>query len=190
MTCEPPTRAGSCATLARLRYGESLTPPHFRRSAIALLALFVFPGCNNASPVAPTAPPATHPNVAIQSISVAGETAASGKTYRVVLHLRETAGVPATIAAVDLTFFKTAVDLTPPFKDPTIITSVHHDQPLPSNVTVCPAGGVTDTRELVTTDPSAANAVMVQATVTFTDGASFTSTASASADVPLLAQPP
>jgi hypothetical protein len=130
MTRERLSRAGSCGKPARRCCGPSPTSAHVRRSAIALLALTLFPSCHNTSSVAPTPPPAVRPNVAIQSISVAGETA-SAKVYRVVLHLRETAGAAATIAAVDLAFLK---DTTP-------VTSSHYDQPLPSTVTAVPAGG-------------------------------------------------
>ena len=115
-------------------------------------------------------------------MSVVGETRTSGYGYRVVVHLRETAGIAATISSVDLTFTNGT----------TMVVSSHTDQPIADGANVCPANGAVDTREILTLDANSAHpyATAVQAKVTFTDGASFVGTPSSSADVPPLPGPP
>lgn len=153
-------------------------------AALALLATLTACG-HSSSPSAPsppsTAPATTHANVSITSLSVTGEAREGGFAYRVVVHLRESAGVAATVPAVDLIFMNGA----------TQVAAAHFDQPI-GNGAVCPANGTADTRDLTAVDTNASHpyATQVQATVTFTDGSSAApSTVTASADVPPLPPP-
>ena len=151
------------------------------RSSTPLVVLFLIsmlPSCSKNSPTAPT--PAAHPAISVASITVSGETRSSGYAYRVVMHLRETAGVMATISSVQLTFANGGKN----------VASSRFDQPLATGSTI-PPNGTADTKELVTVDDSGnPYASTVQAVVTFSDGASFTGTASGPADVPPLPGPP
>lgn len=143
----------------------------------------MFAACDH-SPVAPTPPPGPvqQPNVTIASISVAGETRSSSYAYRVVVHLRESSGVAATISAVDLTF--TSGTAT--------VASSHTDRPISDTTNICPANGTVDTREITTVQNNISDpyATAVQARVTFTDGASYTSSTGGSATVPPQSGPP
>src|SRR5207244_2968139 len=114
-------------------------PPCKRGSIGALLvAIPLAAGCSKNSTSTPTSP-TTRATGSIAAISVVGERAsAGGYTYRVVLHLRESAGVAATISAADLTFMNGA----------STVMSSRHEQTIPSTANVVPANGVADTREL------------------------------------------
>ena len=151
------------------------------RSGTYLTVLFLVPmlsSCSKSSPTAPT--PAARPTISVASLTVSGETRSSGYAYRVVLHLRETAGVMSTISSVQLTFVNGGKN----------VASSRFDQPLATGSTI-PPNGTADTKELVTVDDSGnPYAIVVQAVVTFTDGASYSGTASGSADVLPLPQPP
>ena len=118
---------------------------------------------SKSNPAGPSPSPTVHPSVTVTSVSVIGEKRSTGYAYMIVLQLRESAGVAATISAVDLTFMGTT----------TIVTS-HHDQPISPGTNVCPASGTVATRQLVTVDADASHpyATTVSAKVTFTDGAS------------------
>lgn len=155
------------------------------RLAIVLCVACSVATCSRKTPTAPEPPPETRAAVSIASMSVAGERAAApagGFIYRVVLHLRETAGAPATVTSVHLRFVKEA----------DVLVSAQHDQPIPASANVCPASGAVDTREFVTSDSDASHpyAAAVQATVTYSDGTASTATAAATASVPPLQEPP
>jgi hypothetical protein len=65
--------------------------------------------CSHSSPTTATPPPAAHATITIDGMTIVGDRAAGAEyEYRVVLHLRETAGVTATIRAVELTFMRDA----------------------------------------------------------------------------------
>ena len=153
---------------------------------LALMPLAVACGGSGTAPTTP-APPSQAPVPAraaidITTISTSGERAQSGGfLYRVVVQLRETAGVAARIDAVELTFTKSGQ---------TLATS-RHDQPLASGTGVA-ARGTAVTRELVTTDPDAAHAyaATVAARVAFSDATDAPSSSSATADVPPLSDRP
>jgi len=133
-------------------------------SIALLVAISLTLGCSSNSTPTPTSP-TTRATVGIAALSVVGERAsAGGYTYRVVLHLRESAGAAATISAADLTFMNGA----------NALMSSHHEQTIPSTGNVVPANGAADTRELVTTDTNATDpyATSVLAKVTYTGGAS------------------
>jgi len=157
-----------------------------RRVAPLLLAILSMVACSGSSPTAPVTPPSTPqtpvPSRAaldITSISVAGERASGGGfRYRVVLTLRESAGVAARVQTVDLTFMKGA--------DP--VMAARHDQPLSSDGGTVASHATAATRELVTTDTNSAHAyaTSVTARVTFTDASDAQSTVTGSADVPPL----
>jgi hypothetical protein len=104
----------------------------------------------------------------------------AGYVYRVVVHLRESAGVAASITSVDLAFIGDAT---------TVVTS-HQDQPTAGQTSICPANGTLDTREFVITDtdPLHPYVTTVQVRVAFSDATSYAGTASGSADVPAVAQ--
>lgn len=158
----------------------------FRRAALTLATVLAV-NCSDHSPTAPTppAPPAPpHATIAIESMNIAGERAGApgGQyAYRIVVHLRETGGVAATITAVDLTFMNGA----------TMVASSHHEQPVPDTANVCPASGSVDTRELVTVDAgSHAYATTVQAKVVYRDATGMESSTSQSGNVPPLDEQP
>ena len=136
-----------------------------------------------APPTPPTPPATLRAAIVVASISVTGERAAAGGyAYRVVLHLRETGGVAATISAVDLAFVN----------DAGTATSARYDQVMAGTSNVCPANGTADTREFVTADANAAHAFAqsVRATVTYTDTAATAGTATGSTNIPPLGNPP
>jgi len=156
-----------------------------RTIAIAAVALGSLRcGTSSTSPSSTPAPaPASKPNVSVTGIQVsAAATGAAGYRYQTVVHLHESSGVAATITGVDVTFLRNGVP----------IVSSHFDKPISDGTNVCPASGAIDTRELDTTDADASHApaTSVKAVITFSDGASFTSTATGSADVPAIAPLP
>ena len=137
------------------------------------------------SPATPTPPPAptTHTVVVVASTKVAAERRAEGGyVYRTVLHLTETAGVTANIAAVNLTFLNGT----------TALLTTRFDAVVPSNGNTCLARSSVDTRELVATDTTATHAfaATVRVEVTYGDLTSTGMTANATADVPPLGPPP
>src|SRR2546427_2969049 len=79
------------------------------------------------TPATPT--PAAHASVAVTSVNVAGERAATGYVYRVVVRVKESGGVTATISAVDLTFASGT----------TTVTTARFDQVIPSSGNACAA---------------------------------------------------
>ena len=148
--------------------------------AAAVVGAIVASGCDN-SPAAPTPPPAptTHTVVAVASTKVAGERRAEGGyVYRTVLHLTETAGVPANIAGVTLTFLNGT----------TALVTARFDTVVPSTGNTCPARSGVDTRELVTTDTTASQAfaTTVRVEVTYGDATATGMTANGTAAVPPL----
>ena len=160
-----------------------MSPLILIRQLAATLLIITLSACSSTH--APTSPtPSAHPSVTITSISVSGALAAGGYKYRTVVHVLEGAGVAVTIASVDLRFMGGA--------PATLLVSSHHERPISDGANVCPASGTIATRELTTADGDASHpfAASVQATVTFTDGATFSGSASASADIPPVAPPP
>jgi Carboxypeptidase regulatory-like domain/Putative binding domain, N-terminal len=157
----------------------------FRRcfaAATLATAVAAVASCSSKSPATPTPTP-THANVTITSMTVSSARGSEGGyAYRTVLHLRETGGAAATIKAVDLTYMQGST---------TIITS-HFDQPISATANVVPAGGVADTRELVTTDTNASHPIAdtVNARVTYTDATAADLSVSGSAAVPPVSEPP
>ncbi len=116
-------------------------------------------------------------------MTAVAETGSTGCcVYRVVLHLRETAGAAATISSVDLTFSNGS----------TVVFSSHHDQPISDTANTCPASGTVDTRELHATDADLSHpqATTVAARVSFSDGSSFTGSATGTADIPAASPAP
>ncbi len=156
------------------------------RCAIAALLFPLSLACGSSptSPVAASPPPATiRANIGITSVTVTGEARAVGQAYRVTVHLHESAGTPATIVAIDLTFANGA----------TQTASAHFDQPISETAAnVCPANASVDSRELVVVDADAthAYATTAQAKVTFTDSSTAVGTTTSSAGVPALPPSP
>src|SRR5262245_27264268 len=76
--------------------------------ATAVLSSLLLAACGGHSPVASSPiidpPAALRPHVEVASIDVTGESRPTGNAYHVVAHLRETAGVPATITSIELRF--------------------------------------------------------------------------------------
>ncbi len=141
---------------------------------IAVLALSLAAACTKNSPSAPA--PAAKPNVSITAVSVTAEALSSGGySYRVTVKMRESGGVAATLSGLDLTFMR----------DSTTLLSSHVDRPISDASNVVAANATADSREIATTDGDlthpAANKVIAK--VTFADGASSTSSATASADI-------
>jgi len=149
-----------------------------------LVSLSLTTACASKSPTEPgSAPKPPSPNISIVSMSVAAETLGSGAhVYRVTVKLRESGGAAATIAAVDLTFMNGS----------SAVVSTHVDRPISdAAANVVTPNATMDSRELMTMDddPSHPHATSVTAKVTYTDGASMTSSATASAAVPLSSAP-
>jgi hypothetical protein len=158
-----------------------MLPRTFRRFAALAFASVISGTCSKSSPTTPT--PITHAALSVTSISVSGERESSGGfVYQLVVHLRESGGVAATIDAVDLTFTTGAE----------VITSSHHVQIIPATANVIAAGSTADTRELITQDTNEAHAyaTSVTAKVSYTDATSTPATSTGSADVPPLPEPP
>jgi Carboxypeptidase regulatory-like domain/Putative binding domain, N-terminal len=159
----------------------------FHRVAAIPLVAIAIAGCSGNSPgaPAPSPPSTTQTPVAVRAaidvtgISVAGERATGGGyRYRVVVALRETAGVAARVDAVDLTFTKGA----------DVLATSRFDQPLVAVGSTVAGRDAAVTRELVTTDANSAHAFAtgVSARVSFTDPSDAPSTATGTADVPPL----
>jgi Carboxypeptidase regulatory-like domain/Putative binding domain, N-terminal len=143
--------------------------------AALLACLPLATACTKSSPSQPT--PTAKPNIGVASISVAAEALRpSGYTYRVTVKLRESGGVSATIAAIDLAFMR----------ESTTLASLRADRPLPDASSVVPANATVDSRELTATDsdPSHPVSTSVVAKVTFGDSAAATSSTSGTADIP------
>jgi len=148
-------------------------------AATVLLASIA--ACGRSSTPGSPSPPAAYPNISIVGVTVAGERTAGGYVYRVVATMRETAGVAATITAVDLTFLK----------ETTVVVSSHDDRPVSDSANICPAGATVATRELIARDSGAHEfADVVRVAISYTDAASFTAVANGSAAVPPLPGPP
>ena len=151
---------------------------------VSLLAgLSLTTACASKSPTEPgPAAKTPSPSISIVSMSVAAETLGSGAhAYRVTVKLRESGGAAATIAAIDLTFMNGS----------SAVASAHADRPISDAANIVTPNATVDSRELMTMDddPSHPHATSVTAKVTYTDGASMTSNASASAEVPLSSRP-
>jgi len=159
----------------------------FARYVTGVLTLALCAACSKHTTTAPssTPPPSAanaHAKLDVTAVTVTGETHASGYSYRTVVHLKETAGVAATISSIDLKFLSGGAT----------VASLHHSQPISDTSNVCPASSAVDTRELlaVDEDPSHAYATSVHVTVTFTDSTSVVATAEGNADVDALSAPP
>lgn len=155
-----------------------MSSPKTMRWVAATILIGVFAsacGTSSTAPSPPPPPPATHPTVAIASITTTGSRT-GGYQYKTVVQLKESNGANATIAAVDLTFMAGTTQLA----------ASHFDRPISDTANVCPASSTISTRELVTTDPdpSHAYAVAVRASVTFGDATGYSATAVGSAEVP------
>jgi hypothetical protein len=139
-----------------------------------VIGLSLTTACARTSPGAPA--PAAKPGISLESMSVAAEALSSGGyTYRVTVKLRESGGVAATIASIDLSFLDGS----------TLLASSRVDRPISDAANVVPANTTVDSREMTTTDsdPSHPAATSVVATVTFTDGAAGTNSATGSAGI-------
>src|SRR5439155_5821863 len=150
---------------------------------LLLTGLSLTTACASKSPTEPgSASKTLSPNISIGSMSVASETLVSGaRVYRVMVKLRESGGAAATIAALDLTFMNGS----------SVVASSHVDRPISDAANVLTPNSTMDSRELMTLDddPSHPHATSVTAKVTYTDGASMTSSAAASAEVPMSSAP-
>ena len=161
----------------------------FQRVAAILLASTSIASCSGSSPSGPAAPAPSTPQtpvavraaIDITSISVVGERASGGGyRYRVIVALRESAGVAARVDAVDLTFTK----------DTDVVAASRYEQPLEAGSSLA-AHGTAVTRELVVTDvnPAHAYATSVAARIAYTDATDAPSSATGAADVPPLSDP-
>jgi hypothetical protein len=148
-----------------------------------LIGLSLTTACTSTSPAQPGSAGNTPlPSVSIVSLSVASETLVSGaRLYRVIVKLRESGGVAATIASIDLSFMNGS----------SAIISSHADRPISDAANVLAPNSTMDSRELTTTDedPSHPHATSVTAKVNYSNGASTMSSADAAADVPLSRAP-
>jgi hypothetical protein len=131
-------------------------------------------------PSAPV-PSTARSNVSIASITANGERIASGGyTYRVVVRLRETAGVAGRVDAADVRI-TSGSDL---------LLSSRQEQLLPASANVIAANATVDTREIVVADAdqSHAYATAISAVVSYSDGVSVQTSAAASTGVPPLGE--
>jgi Carboxypeptidase regulatory-like domain/Putative binding domain, N-terminal len=153
----------------------------FARGVAATVLLASIAACGRSTTPGSPSPPAAYPNISIVGVTVAGERAAGGYVYRVVATMRETAGVAATIAAVDLTFLKGT----------TVVVSSHEDRPISDSSNICPGGATVASRELIARDTSAHEfADVVRVAVSYADAGSFSAIANSSAAVPPLPAAP
>ena len=153
-----------------------------RTAAALVIAATAVASCSKNSPTTPT-PSSPRATLSITSISAAGSRVVEGGYgYRVVIHLRESGGVAATIKFIDLTFMSGS----------NTVMTARFDQTIPSTGNMTPANGVADTRELVATDTSTSHpyAETVVAKVTYTDTSTVESTVTGSVGVPPLSDPP
>ena len=159
-----------------------MSPARIAGCLAATLSAAAAVGCTSSSTAPSTSSPTPRPTVVVASMSVGGASTTHGFEYQTVVHLKETAGVPATIVSVDLSFIANG----------TTLVSSHHEQPISDGANVCPASGTIATRTLTTSDtaPSDAYATTVRATVTYTDGTAYAASAVGTADVPPLAVSP
>ena len=143
----------------------------------AVVLFLALPACgsNTSSAPTPQPTPTVRPAITITSISVSSEKQSTGYAYRAIVGLKESAGVAATISSVDLAFISG-----------TSVLVSQHDKPISDSSNVVPANGSIATKELMTVDADASHSVAttVRAQVAFTDGTSFTGTATGTADVP------
>ena len=168
-------RARSCAGC------RIMSRSRFARGVAATVLLASIAACGRSTTPGSPSPPAAYPNISIVGVTVAGERTAGGYVYRVVATMRETAGVAATIAAVDLTFLKGT----------TVVVSSHEDRPISDSSNICPGGATVATRELIARDTSAHEfADVVRVAVSYADAGSFSAIANSSAAVPPLPAPP
>jgi hypothetical protein len=148
-----------------------------------LMVVSLTTACAAKSPTEPgSAGKTPSPSISIVSLSVASETLVSGAhVYRVIVKLRESGGAAATIGAIDLSFSNGS----------SAVVSSHVERPISDAANVVAPNSTIDSRELMTIDddPSHAHATTVSAKVTYTDGGSMTSSATASSDVPLSVAP-
>ncbi|OLC50392.1 MAG: hypothetical protein AUH43_05150 [Acidobacteria bacterium 13_1_40CM_65_14] len=157
------------------------------RYVAAAMAFVACAACGGQSASAPTSTPPpsnaiVRAKLEVTSVTVTGESLTTGYAYRTVVHLKETAGVAAAIASIDLKFLSGGAT----------VASLRHEQPISDSSNVCPANGAVDTRELVTldNDPSHSYATTVRAIVTYTDSTTTVSTAEGSAEVGAASGPP
>jgi hypothetical protein len=148
--------------------------------AAVVLPSLLLAGCGEHAPTAPaqvSSPPATNrAHLEVTSLDVTGESWTTGNAYHVVAHLRETAGIAATITSIELKFLS----------DGTTVASSRSEQPISDASNVCPANGTVDTKDLLTVDTDSAHpyATSVQVVLTYAATSSATATADASAPVP------
>jgi hypothetical protein len=156
-----------------------------RFGAAVLLPSLLLAACEHT----PTAPTQVSSSVAtnrahleVTSLDVTGEARTTGNAYRVVAHLRETAGTAAAIASIELKFSING----------TTVASSRSEHPISDASNVCPANGTVATMELLTVDTDAAHpyATSVQVVVTYAATPSVTATADATAQVPAAATAP
>src|SRR2546428_7059793 len=159
----------------------------FARHVAAAMALASCAACGGQRASAPTSTPppsgaTVRAKLEVTSVTVTGESSTAGYAYRTVVHLKETAGMAAIIASIDLKFLSGGAT----------VASLGHEQPISDSSNVCPANGTVDTRELVTlaNDPSHSYATTVRAIVTYTDSTTTVSTAEGSAEVGAASGPP
>jgi hypothetical protein len=146
-------------------------------AALAFLATACGGGSSPSSPTTPTVKPKA--TVIINSTSVKGERTSTGYQYTVVVHLRETGGVGATITSIDLSFSSGS----------TSIGTTHFDNPLlTTHANKIAASGTADSKELVSTDDRAGSpyATKVDITCSFVDDNQNAGSCSATENVPPL----
>src|SRR5262245_41218880 len=157
------------------------------RCVLGVVALASF-ACGSQNPSAPgsTPPPSgttARAKIEVVSVTVIAESLSPGFVYRTIVQLRETGGVAAKIASVDLRFSSGGITLA----------SLHDEQPMSEGSNIVLANSTIATRELLTSDndPSHTAATTVRATVTYTDPTSTTATSEGSGDVgtPIAAPP-
>src|SRR2546428_12585790 len=112
----------------------------FARHVAAAMALASCAACGGQRASAPTSTPppsgaTVRAKLEVTSVTVTGESSPAGYAYRTVVHLKETAGMAATIASIDLKFLSGGAT----------VASLPPEQPISESPNVCPANGAVAT---------------------------------------------
>jgi hypothetical protein len=157
-----------------------------RVALVACAAAMLYSGCGGggspATPSTPTAP--TQPAKASVSVTTTTVTGTSqttgGYTYEVVVLVRESGGLAATINSIDLTFTLSAGGTG----------TAHYDSPMSDASNRVLANSTAGSKRLVATDDDGSSyASTVRATVNFTDDSRNIGTATVTENIPALPAP-
>jgi len=140
-------------------------------------------GSSGSGATTPTTPSPSTPSITATFQTITGDRQTGGGfVYRVTVQVRESAGIAATITAIDLVF----LNGTTPFG------STHFDSPMSGDNNQLPANGTLTSKNLVSTDddPTHPYATSVGTTVRYTDPRGVAATTSVNGNIPALPPAP